>query len=158
MTSFRTKTISMLAGMAMLAGTSGALAIDATDPAKILSAMQEYGFAATLEQDSEGDPLISSRISKTKFRVFFFGCDNNTDCSSIHFRAGYNLDKPISALVVNEWNRQKRFGKAYIDDEGDPFLEMDVNMAFEGLGEENFQDTLDWWRVVVEGFEEFIDW
>ena len=151
-------TRSLLAGVILLGGTISAKAIDATDPAVLLAAMQDFGFAATLEKDSDGDPLIVSRISKTKFRVFFFGCNGGENCSSIHFRAGYDLDKPISALVVNEWNRQKRFGKAYIDDEGDPYLEMDLNMAFDGVGYENFQDTLDWWRVVVEGFEEFIDW
>ena len=155
---FKSSVRGAVAAVALLAATTNAQAIDATDATAVLKAMQEFGFAATLETDSQGDPLIVSKISKSQFRVFFFGCNNNTNCTSIHFRAGYDLEKPISALVVNEWNRQKRFGKAYIDDEGDPFLEMDVNMAFDGLGDENFQDTLDWWRVVVEGFEEFIDW
>ncbi len=74
------------------------------------------------------------------------------------FKAGYNLENGISTLKINEWNRTKRFSRAYIDDESDPFLEMDVNLDYDGVGSENFQDTLDWWRVSVESFEEFIDW
>ena len=139
-------------------GSAASAQIDATNPDAIMKAMQKYGFVATLEKDNQGDPKIVSRVSRTKFRVYFFGCKENLNCASIHFRAGYDLKNPISALVVNEWNRNKRFTKAYIDDEGDPFLEMDVNMAFDGTGEQNFQDTLDWWRVMVENFEEFIDW
>ncbi len=132
--------------------------ISAKEPDKVLAAMQEYGFASTLSTDSDGDPMISSKVSKSDFFVIFYGCEENKDCKSIMFRAGYDLTNPISALKVNEWNRDKRFGKAYIDDQGDPFLEFEVNMFADGVGEENFQDTLDWWRLVVEGFEEFIDW
>ena len=39
-----------------------------------------------------------------------------------------------------------------------PFLELDVNLDFDGVGNKNFEDTLDWWRLLTEGFEEFIDW
>ncbi len=154
----RTSRRALAAALILAAGAQQAAAINATDPEAIRVAMQDYGFAATLGTDSEGDPMIRSRISQTEFQVLFFGCEGGRNCSSILFRAGYDVEPPLSALTMNEWNRQKRFGKAYIDDEGDPFLEMDVNMAFDGLGEQNFQDTLDWWRVVVENFEDFIGW
>ena len=58
---------------------------------------------------------------------------------------------------VNTWNREFRFGKVYLDDENDPFLEMDVNLDY-GVSEGNFLDTLDWWTVVLGRFEEYIDW
>lgn len=141
----------------LLTGAAHAGQITA-DPEAIMSAMQDYGFVATLETDSDGDPKIVSRVSQTKFRVYFFGCKDNVDCASVHFRAGYDLDEPTNALKVNEWNRENRFAKTYIDDEGDPFLEYDVNLDFDGVGEKNFEDSLDWWRLVVEDFEEHIDW
>jgi len=132
--------------------------LTASDAYEVMLRMQRFGFEATMDTDSQGDPKIVAHVSDTKFRVFFYGCENNTHCSSIHFRAGYDLDNATYALKMNEWNREKRFAKAYIDDEGDPFLEMDVNLAFEGIGDDNFDDTLDWWRLLVEDFEEFIDW
>ncbi len=147
-----------LAAMTFLSAQVAQAGIDASDASRVMRAMQDFGFVATMEKDEQGDPKIVSRVSSTEFRVLFFGCTDNTNCSSILFRAGYDLKDPLSALAINEWNRQKRFTRAYIDDQGDPFLEMDVNMALDGLGEENFQDTLDWWRVSVEGFEDFIDW
>ncbi len=140
------------------AGSAMAGEITADDPAAVMKAMQDYGFVATMETDSDGDPKIVARVSRTKFRVYFFGCEANKDCASLHFRAGYDLDGTLSALKVNEWNREKRFTKAYIDDEGDPFMEMDINLDYDGVGAKNFEDTLDWWRLLVEDFEEFIEW
>ena len=153
-----TKLIAIAAIAAFLGGAASAGNISAKDPQKILEAMQQYGFASTLTADDSGDPMITSKVSRSDFFVIFYGCEENKDCKSVMFRAGYDLKDPLSALKINEWNRDKRFGKAYIDDEGDPFLEFEVNMFADGVGEENFQDTLDWWRLVIEGFEEFIDW
>jgi hypothetical protein len=30
---------------------------------------------------------------------------------------------------VNEWNRTKRYSRSYLDEEGDPFLELDLDLA-----------------------------
>jgi hypothetical protein len=132
--------------------------VTATNAYSILEAVHEFGYTATMEKDSDGDPKISGKVSSTNFNVYFYGCTDNTDCKSLIFKAGYNLSDGMSASDINEWNRNKRFSRAYIDDEGDPFLEMDVNLDYDGVGSKNFQDTLDWWRVSVESFEEFIDW
>jgi len=148
-----------LAAVMLLATTSISTAeVTAHNANDLLQAVQDAGFVATMGTDSDGDPRISSRVSDTKFLIYFYGCENNKDCKSILIKAGYDLDTGITASKVNEWNRNKRFGKAYIDDDGDPYLEMDVNMDFDGLGDKNFADTLDWWRVTVEKFEEFIGW
>lgn len=156
---FPTKLISGLATAVMIATASVASAeITAKNALVVMKAMQSFGLVATMGKDSQGDPKISSRISDTKYSVYFYGCEDNDNCSSILIKAGYDLNDGISASKINEWNREKRFAKAYIDDDGDPFLEMDVNLDYDGVGEKNFEDTLDWWRISVEDFEEFIDW
>jgi len=156
---FRAKLIGGLATAAIIGSSTMAMAeITAKDANTVLKAMQDFGLVATMGEDGQGDPKISSRVSDTKFSVYFYGCKDNTNCNSIMIKAGYDLNDGISALKINEWNRNKRFSKAYIDDDGDPFLEMDVNLAYEGVGSKNFEDDLDWWRLLVEDFEEFIDW
>jgi len=155
----KTKLFGGLAAVTLLASSTVAMAqMTAQDENAILRAMQDFGLVATMGEDGGGDPKISSRVSDTKFSVYFYGCENNQNCASIMFKAGYDLNDGITAMKINEWNRDKRFAKAYIDDEGDPFLEMDVNMALDGMGGENFADNLDWWRLLVEDFEDFIDW
>ncbi len=156
---FHTKLFGGLATAALIASSTIATAeITATDANVVMKAMQDFGLVATMGVDGQGDPKVSSRVSDTKFSVYFYGCQDNDNCSSILIKAGYDLNNGISALKINEWNREKRFAKAYIDDEGDPFLEMDINLDFDGVGNKNFEDTLDWWRLLVEDFEEFIDW
>lgn len=156
---FHTKLFGGLAGAVMMVtATIAAAEITATNANVVLKAMQDFGLVATMGTDNDDDPKISSRVSDTKFSVYFYGCQDNTNCTSVLIKAGYDLDNGISALKVNKWNRKKRFAKAYIDDEGDPYLEMDINLAYEGVGNKNFEDTLDWWRLLVEDFEEFIDW
>lgn len=142
-----------------LSVTAASAEVVATDAAGVMKALQDYGYVATMETDSRGNPKIASRVSDTKFKVYFFGCnDDGKKCTSIQLGAGYDLNTGTNALKINEWNRDKRFAKAYIDDEGDPFLEMDINLDFDGTGDKNFQDSLDLWRLLVEDFEVFIDW
>lgn len=156
---FQSKLFGGLTAVALMASSTIATAqITAKDPDAILKAMQDFGLVATMGKDDGGDPKISSRVSDTKFWVYFYGCEDNRNCASIMFKAGYDLNNGISALKINEWNRDQRFAKAYIDDEGDPFMEFDVNLAYDGMGEKNFSDNLDWWRLLVEDFEDFIEW
>ncbi len=146
---------------ALLASAGGHLRAEvlASDPQAILKRMQDYGYPATLTTDNQGDPKIETRVSDTKFAIYFYGCDNNHEnCTAIQFGAGYDLPVGISALKINEWNRDQRFAKAYIDDELDPFLEMDVNARFDGIGEKNFEDMVEIWRKQVERFEDYIGW
>ena len=52
----------------------------------------------------------------------------------------------------------KRFGKAWIDDEGDPFLEMLVPLGEGGISDSGFELALDMWRVGATEFSRFIGW
>ncbi|HMM08191.1 MAG TPA: YbjN domain-containing protein [Paracoccus solventivorans] len=123
----------------------------------IADALQDYGLKAESGTDSEGDPKIESRIEGIHFSIWFYGCED-APCTSLEFRAGFDLDTPLSAATVNEWNRTKRFGKAWIDDEGDPFLEMLVPLGPDGLSDSGFELALDMWRVGASEFSSFIGW
>lgn len=132
--------------------------ISAANPEGVMRAMQEEGYLATMGVDNVGDPKISSKVSQSNFNVYFYGCNNGVDCTSVQFSSGYNLDIPISAKRINDWNRENRFARSYVDDEGDPFIRMDIVMADGGVAETSFAYDLDFWRILVEDFEDFIDW
>ncbi|WJS84916.1 YbjN domain-containing protein [Paracoccus sp. TOH] len=126
------------------------------DPEVIRLMMMDFGLPAEPSTDAAGDPLIDSRIDGTHFSVYFYQCEKT--CASIQFSAGFDLDAPMTTEQVNQWNRDKRFGKVYLDETGDPFVEMDIGLAGEGIGRKNFEDALDTWRIVLSDFREFIDW
>ena len=55
------------------------------------------------------------------------------------------------------WSRDQRFTSVYLDDEQDPFLQMDMNIDG-GVSEANFTDNLEIWRSSLSAFKDYIDW
>lgn len=127
------------------------------DPDVIKLLMADFGLPATKTTDSDGDPMLDSRIDGTHFSVYFYNCKANR-CGSVQFSAGFDMDEPMTYERVNEWNKTTRYGKVYLDEEMDPYVEMDIGLAGEGIGSKNFDDALDTWRVVLSDFRKFIDW
>jgi hypothetical protein len=125
--------------------------IDGSDPEAIRAIATGYG-SAELETDSDGDPQIVGRIDGTQYIVLFYGCTNGQNCNSIQFTAGWAC-VPVSLAQINAWNSGMRFGKAYLDEDGDPTVEMNVNLDF-GVSRKNLDDTFDFWRLVLTQFQE----
>lgn len=127
------------------------------DPAVLELLMTEHGLTVSAGIHPDGTPELASEVDGARFRILFYGCEP-LPCETIQFSTGFDLPRPMSPVRINEWNRDRRFGKAFLDDEGDPFVEMDVNLYGDGIGRRNFDDTLDLWRQVLSDFRDFIDW
>lgn len=127
--------------------------ITAEMPERILEVAKGFG-RASLEQDTEGDPKISGRMDGTKYTLHFYGCEGGVKCKDIQFSAAWS-GTGLTVNKMNDWNRTKRFGKAYIDSEGDPVLEMPVNLQF-GVSQQNLEDTFDWWMSILKVFKQEI--
>lgn len=157
MTHFHALPAALLAAV-LLTGPAPASAqalIDGTDPDAIVEIAKGYG-EAVLETDNTGDPMISGKMDRTNYVVFFYGCTDGADCSTIQFMSSYTNVDGMNSDLINAWNAEKRFGKAYLDSDGDPVIEMNVNL-WAGVSPDNLNDTFDWWRVVMESFENHID-
>lgn len=130
--------------------------VRAQNPQSLVKAMQEAGYMAKLGVDKVGDPKIDSSVSGSRFTVFFYNCTDNKNCATVQFHSGYDLANPVSLERINEWNRGQRFGRAYLDKEGDPVLEMDVDLDDGGLSPALFIDNLEFWDAVLGKFERHI--
>jgi len=124
--------------------------IDASNPQGILNIARGYG-SADLTTDSTGDPKITGRTEGIAYSVWFYGCSDGRNCKSIQFSSGWVSDR-VSLRDVNRWNKTKRFGKAYLDDDDDPILEMNVTLDG-GVSRSNLDDAFDWWKVVLVAFK-----
>ena len=133
--------------------------VDATNPERMASVIQELGYRAKLDVDDIGDPIIHSSVGGTNFVLQFFGCteDNNDQCKLLLFKVGYDLSEGMTLEAVNSWNKKAVVGRAYLDDEGDPWFELEVNMNG-GVSRQNFEVTFDMWEDSVGDFEEYIDY
>jgi hypothetical protein len=61
-----------------------------------------------------------------KARLITYGDD---PLRSLQLRAGFSGFSKVELKHVNQWNKRYRFSKAYLDDEGDPLLEADLDLS-----------------------------
>ncbi|HEX5183662.1 MAG TPA: YbjN domain-containing protein [Allosphingosinicella sp.] len=149
----------LAAGLGASAVPAGAAMVRAQDPQSVVAALQKAGYRARLDTDKTGDPVVRSASSGTDFSVFFYNCTDHKDCRTVEFYSGYHLDKnPVGLDKMNDWNRTMRFGRAYLDDQKDPVLEMDVDLDAGGMSDDLFKDNLDYWTSVMSRFEKHIGW
>ncbi len=123
----------------------------------ILAALENNGFQTQLTTDTAGDPLIKSTDDNEPFSVHFYGCTDGKDCQYIQFTSGWDLANGTMPDVIEKWNEEWVWGRAYLDDEGDPWLDLAVNL-YGGVTADNFDDTVDWWWTVMRDFEDHIGW
>ncbi len=48
---------------------------------------------------------------------------------SLLFYAAWSTETPFEFSAINNWNRRARFGRAYVDDQGDPVIELDLLLS-----------------------------
>lgn len=143
--------ILILAGILSAFSASAALPAQVLgDPKAIARVMTDLGMAVSQGHDIEGQPMLESQVDGTLFNVYFYDC--TPLCRRMQFVTGFSLAKPMSTDDANAWNRDNPFGKVVLSDAGDPYLEMDIGVAEDGLGRKNLEDTLHIWRDVMGQF------
>ena len=149
--------LSALAFAAILwAGPAQAQMVKAQNPQSLVKALQDAHYEAKLGTDKVGDPMITSGSNGTTFQIFFYNCTNHVGCATVQFHSGYDFDKPLPLETINGWNQEQRFGRAYLDKENDPILEMDVDLDDGGLSPLLFIDNVEFWTSVLGKFEQRI--
>ena len=150
------KWLALAAAAAVHSAPAASQMVTAQDPQSIAAALQKAGYPAQVGTDKVGDPLVTSSRSGTTFQIYFYNCTANANCATVTFHSGYDLKTNIGLEKINEWNRTKRFGRAYLDKENDPILEMDVDLDDGGVSTALFHDNVEFWASVLGEFEKHI--
>lgn len=147
---------------AMLTGVALTLAMSVTAQAKdltaanvdeILNAARGYG-SATLTTQSNGDPQITGKTDGISYQIYFRNCTDNKNCEDLNFYLGF-LDVKPTLEVINDWNLNKRFSRAYLDQDQDACVEMDLDMV-KGVSAEYLDSQISLWTLVVEQFADHV--
>jgi hypothetical protein len=139
------------------AGTAHAELVSPADPQVIADIVKSQGRPAELVLSDDSNPMIRSEHNGLKFLVLFMNCrDDHTGCRTLQYYTGFTDAKDTTLERLNEWNSSKRFARAYRDDEGDPVLEMDVDVDFAGLPRENVGETFNTWTSLMDAYREFL--
>lgn len=132
------------AGIQVEAVPSEELITHITDQ-ELLTLLQEEGYVPKQDKPS----VINVKMES--INMLFIVSEPGT---SIQAWAGFNskgglLDK------VNEWNKTRRYSRAYIDDANDPVIELDLDLTG-GVSKARIVDFIKTARVSVLGFAGFV--
>ena len=139
-----------------VAAPASAQLVKPQDPQSLVRTMLNGGYKAVLGVDKVGDPMITSEAGGTTFQIFFYNCTNHKECATVQFHSGYDLAQAPTLDLINEWNATQRFGRAYLDKEHDPILEMDVDLDDGGISPALFIDNIEFWTSVLGKYESYI--
>lgn len=127
--------------------------IDGSDIDAVVEIARNYG-SATIASTQSGEPKIAARIGGVSYVVYFQNCGQPRQCDDINLYAGF-LDTAPTPEQINDWNASKRFGRAYIDPEGDAALEMDITLK-NGVSPANLSASFAIWRLMLTQFTAYI--
>jgi len=149
--------LAALAALA-IAAPAGAQSVQATDPGTVVQALQSAGYSAELGRDERGDPKVDTVVGGTRMVVYFFDCQNGRDCRAVQFHSSYEAPAP-PLETMNRWNRDTRYARAFVTADGNPALEMDINLdAAGGMSRRLFLDSLALFAGLLPQFERLIGW
>jgi|SRR4051794_17010794 hypothetical protein len=122
---------------------------------EIATWLNSRGLTASIHDNGLGENIVSTTIGKVNFDVYFYACASER-CGSLQFAAGWTPISSATGLRINDWNRHKRFIRAYLDDKNNPWGEYDFDVSPGGTREQ-LDKALDRWGEQVASFSTFID-
>ncbi len=97
----------------------------AVTPAHVEAVLQKMGMQYEQGVDGDDDPKFTFKLATYDVTMYFYGCQVG-GCTSLRLYSGFNLNDPIDADHLNEWNRTKRFGTGYRTNSGAFALDEDL--------------------------------
>jgi hypothetical protein len=138
-------------------GGGGSTQAAASDLDRIAGILQDMGYRAVPDSTSS-PPSIQSKFGGITTLIQLANCDEGTaqNCNIMRFHSGFDLEAGLDPKTVNTWNSDKYFGRAYLDDENDPHIDLVVSMV--GITDENIKGVVEWWDWAIGAFKDHINW
>lgn len=111
----------VLAAVLLFASETGAHAqqvVDRISASQLKGIFQEQGYSYKLEPNGN----ILWRIEGVKAAVM-----RSKDGNHLTFRV-YFGNSSTTLAKINAWNKSKKFSRSYLDDDGDPVLQLDLEL------------------------------
>ena len=133
-------------------GSAGGM-VTSQNPQALLAAVRSVDPQAQLQNPSDGGPYIASSYNDMKYLILLMNCDDaEQNCKTVQFYMGFSDAKQTSLEQLNEWNKTKRFARAYRDNDSDPVLEMDLDLDFKGIPRQNFLESIATWKTLMDAY------
>ena len=114
-----------------------------------ITAQQLSGLLRDKAMDGEVNANGNVVVNANGAKIIFF-ISNQT------LQAFYGISgTKATVYTVNEWNKSKRFGRAYIDGDGDPCVELDYDLEG-GVSDEAIKVWFDTVTSIVRTFKTYV--
>ncbi len=125
------------------------------DIKRIAAALQDAGYRAKIEGEG-AERYIATGAGGSSFTIHLYGCNAlGGDCKNVMFSAWIDSDTPPSLQAMNDFSARMRWGRFYLDSEGDPTIELDIDLEDGGMSEELFIDNVEYWESALTQFVDF---
>jgi hypothetical protein len=117
--------------------------------------LREQGKEATISQDSLGNKIILTSAAGLNFSIYMFDCLDDR-CGSLQFASGPH-NSPTGKFDLerlNEWNKTKRWVRAYLNGPDSLWLEADFDLA-PGSSYELLDDEMATWLKALDAMKTF---
>lgn len=146
--------------IAMAAQSASAQQPGPLTAAAVADAFADHGVTGQIGTDDYGDPYVDLQtggaLPSDFAYVLFFDCDAAGACDSMLLVAGYQPQRrPVYLDVINQWNVERRWVRAYIDSENYIVLDMDVS-GYAGITEQALDTQVGRFVASIADFSQFI--
>jgi hypothetical protein len=98
--------------------------------------------------------VVRSTLDGTPFAIYLYDCRKDR-CASLQYEASFSNTENISLARLNNWNRQSRYVRAYLDRSGRVIGEYDLDIA-PGMDAKGLDHSLRRWRSALSRFRQFV--
>ena len=116
-----------------------------------LETMLDNGGIVARREHAEDSEYLKFNLGS--FKVLLLPYGEGPDYPSIQLHAGFKAQADPEA--INAWNRDNRFGRAFLDTDEDPILQYDLDLEG-GVTERTIQEAVRTFRALLEDFSESV--
>jgi opacity protein-like surface antigen len=129
--------------------------ITGTDANGLAAALQRAGVTAEVKTEGRQASVLG-RIETLPFQAFLGNCNpSGGGCTDIEIYAGFSGGRRMPLERINGWNARTRYARAFLDEDGDPALQMDISLQG-GVSAASLNGHLQTWGAALETYALFL--
>ena len=127
----------------------------------ILGELQKEGFVPRLDKDDDGEPRLTFKVEGYDWAIYFYACapgaNETRPCVSYQFYSGYTTPEPVPLEIINQWNTEKRYVRAYnfVQKDGKPSARIEIDVLSEGTQANRAETFLAFFQKMKEATRDF---
>jgi hypothetical protein len=150
-----------LTAISFAAAAQSSGAADSITAQLVMSELQKEGFVARLDKDDSGEPRLTFKVDGYEWAIYFYACapgaNETRQCMSYQFYSGYTPGKAVPLAVINQWNTDKRYARAYnyVQKDGKTSSRIEIDVLAEGTRADRSQTFQAFFQKMKEATEDF---